>query len=938
MRTGVLQNRKYQAEKRIVENYLASGLPLSDVLIKRQEKIIRLRYGLDSLEPLSLDEIANHYKGWTSSICKTIKRSLRSLKHPETAISPAISKTAVKKHYRKYLKEKMILDNFLQSGHSLDSILTPKQEKIIRLRFAVDRPDPLAIKEIANKFHITVPVVRKIIRFGFRSLRNPEIPFKTTEKSKSFKIGKVIIERFFQKGYSLSGILNKREEKIIRLRYGLDSGKPLTFKDIGKIVHLPDRRVLATIIRCLRQIENPDLPYKLCFRTKAYQDGKKVVENYLQSGHPLSNILNKREEKILRLRYGLDTGKPSSYNSIAKQFKRTNAAIRSSIIRILRQLKNPEIPLTRDNQKKWVREEGKRIIESYLQTGRALSEILNERDEKILRLKFGMDNRKPLTNMGIGNLFHISRTNVISSVQRSLWRLQNPDTLPKTFEQSKGYLEGKKIVDDYLQSGHNLSEVLNEEEKNIVRLRYGLDTGKPLPQTRIAQQVQIHKGSIPYILFRSLRQLKNPGIPATRAFRNRWAQEEAKKIINSFLQTGRTLSEVVNKRDEQIIRLRFGLDTGEILSLKEIGNKFKIPDNTVSEIITRNLWRLKHPEKVFSMPERNKFFQEQKKFLEEYLKPGRSLSNILKPRQVKILQLRFGLDGKKPLAQKTIAGIYKVARGTIGKVIRVSLEKLNYQSTIKLREKANPLYRNGKKVIEHFLQTGLSLSDILNKKQERFIKLRYGLDWRRPLTLSEISEICEISTENIYSSVVASLQKLKRYGYINTSELTAKFDREGKEIVDKYLKSGHPLSKVLTDRQEKIIRLHYGLDSKEPRSLQYIASLYQISKSTVCDFLVTGLRKLKYPDEAGENILLNKTYQKGKKILEIYLKTGRPLSDVLNDREKRVIQLRFGLDSGKPMVLKQIASKFRVSPSNVSYLINHSIQKLKSEFSTLAMK
>ena len=56
------------------------------------------------------------------------------------------------------------------------------------------------------------------------------------------------------------------------------------------------------------------------------------------------------------------------------------------------------------------------------------------------------------------------------------------------------------------------------------------------------------------------------------------------------------------------------------------------------------------------------------------------------------------------------------------------------------------------------------------------------------------------------------------------------------------------------------------------------------------------------------------------------------MKEVLRDREKLIIELRFGLDGNKPKTQKQIAKMMGISRSYVSRIETKAIGKLAKEF------
>lgn len=61
-------------------------------------------------------------------------------------------------------------------------------------------------------------------------------------------------------------------------------------------------------------------------------------------------------------------------------------------------------------------------------------------------------------------------------------------------------------------------------------------------------------------------------------------------------------------------------------------------------------------------------------------------------------------------------------------------------------------------------------------------------------------------------------------------------------------------------------------------------------------------------------------------------KLYRKVKDVLKDRERTIIKLRFGLEGGKSKTQKEIADMMGISRSYVSRIETKAINKLREEF------
>ena len=58
----------------------------------------------------------------------------------------------------------------------------------------------------------------------------------------------------------------------------------------------------------------------------------------------------------------------------------------------------------------------------------------------------------------------------------------------------------------------------------------------------------------------------------------------------------------------------------------------------------------------------------------------------------------------------------------------------------------------------------------------------------------------------------------------------------------------------------------------------------------------------------------------------------KQIKDILKDRERTIIKLRFGLEGGKPKTQKEIADMMGISRSYVSRIETKAINKLGKEF------
>jgi predicted DNA-binding protein YlxM (UPF0122 family) len=64
------------------------------------------------------------------------------------------------------------------------------------------------------------------------------------------------------------------------------------------------------------------------------------------------------------------------------------------------------------------------------------------------------------------------------------------------------------------------------------------------------------------------------------------------------------------------------------------------------------------------------------------------------------------------------------------------------------------------------------------------------------------------------------------------------------EIIRQFLKTGHSLSSVLNEREEKIVRLYYRLDKSKPMTLSEIGQLHQLTRERVRQIIIESVHKI----------------------------------------------------------------------------------------------
>ncbi len=152
---------------------------------------------------------------------------------------------------------------------------------------------------------------------------------------------------------------------------------------------------------------------------------------------------------------------------------------------------------------------------------------------------------------------------------------------------------------------------------------------------------------------------------------------ERREIVDTFCNSGHSLSSVLTPRQEKIIRWHFGLNKSKkSLNMTAIARKLRVTGPTVRSIIFTSLRRLTYPHLPVGIGLQCKSFQNKKKVLDDYFKTGRSLSDVLDKKETAIIQLRYGLDGRKSSTLQAIGNQYGVTREAVRMTILRSLQKL----------------------------------------------------------------------------------------------------------------------------------------------------------------------------------------------------------------------------------------------------------------------
>ena len=67
------------------------------------------------------------------------------------------------------------------------------------------------------------------------------------------------------------------------------------------------------------------------------------------------------------------------------------------------------------------------------------------------------------------------------------------------------------------------------------------------------------------------------------------------------------------------------------------------------------------------------------------------------------------------------------------------------------------------------------------------------------------------------------------------------------EVSDKSVKGFREVLNDLSDREERVVRLYWGLDDGVKKSVEEIAKEFDVSEDTISDVISSAIKKLRHP-------------------------------------------------------------------------------------------
>ena len=158
--------------------------------------------------------------------------------------------------------------------------LTPREEKVIRLRFGLDDGRPRTLEEVGRDFGVTRERVRQIeakamdmsverVREIQRMAQEPASLESPVGEEEDSSLGDFVADEnaeapgkaadramVAQQINQALKSLTPREEKVIRLRFGLDDGRPRTLEEVGRDFGVTRERVRQIEAKAIRKLHS----------------------------------------------------------------------------------------------------------------------------------------------------------------------------------------------------------------------------------------------------------------------------------------------------------------------------------------------------------------------------------------------------------------------------------------------------------------------------------------------------------------------------------------------------------------------------------------------------------------------------------------------------------------------------------------------------------
>lgn len=444
------------------------------------------------------------------------------------------------------------------------------------------------------------------------------------------------------------------------------------------------------------------------------------------------------------------------------------------------------------------------LTETMKEKVRAILEELNEREQKVLRLRFGLDDGRARTLEEVGHEFNVTRERIRQIEAKALRKLKNP-------------IKSRKIQDYYEDDSY-------KGKKNTLEATSGSKSWEVSTQ---AQGWKIEKREESAEKPKAMAFVKRPinrnaPIPSLLPTNTSTTLKSNKKTKDTMPSSTSSAIKVEQKSTKTKIEQKEKTIISSPKNTKKTDRESIIPskayqsiatgENTNSNFISSSLPKIEVGEGFSNLKEETKA-----------IKKAKVKNNKLSQREYEVLELRFGLkDGKKRSIDE-IGRVFSLDQSTVSRNIKKSINKLKEDKTIwyewnEDKEKLDIILNSKKKNIANDLFSQFKEYS----KEEVFWALIFIANAKRNVVFTKFGENLDTNLPwpkkascASYYSATYSLAKKDLLKLLNENKKILSFIR-------KYSKEEfEPLLATLTQEELKIFVLFHGENYDEHKMCSF---------------------------------------------------------------------------------------------------------------------